>query len=118
MEKKKVKKSYYYKSKTISLGQLPVGIYTIYSTNSSNKSYTLDNHYLKVKETNNNVTLNYKLRTKSTLVNQEIDFLGIADNLFATATVDLENEKLNVKVLNKTPHDYFPNEQYVKIEIF
>ncbi|GAA0122001.1 putative mucin/carbohydrate-binding domain-containing protein [Clostridium faecium] len=104
-------------NQTISLGQLPVGIYTIYSTNSSNKSYTLDNHYLKVKETNNNVTLNYKLRTKSTLVNQEIDFLGIADNLFATATVDLENEKLNVKVLNKTPHDYFPNEQYVKIEI-
>ncbi|MFV3012777.1 putative mucin/carbohydrate-binding domain-containing protein [Clostridium botulinum] len=102
---------------TLSLGQLPVGIYTIYSTNSSNKLYTLDNHYLKVKETNNNVTLNYKLRTKSTLVNQEIDFLGISDNLFATATVDLENEKLNVKVLNKTPHDYFPNEQYAKIEI-
>ncbi|MHB7979187.1 enhancing factor [Clostridium sporogenes] len=102
---------------TLSLGQLPVGIYTIYSTNSSDKLYTLDNHYLKVKETNNNVTLNYKLRTKSTLVNQEIDFLGISDNLFATATVDLENQKLNVKVLNKTPHDYFPNEQYAKIEI-
>ncbi|MCC5423377.1 putative mucin/carbohydrate-binding domain-containing protein [Clostridium botulinum] len=102
---------------TLSLGQLPVGIYTIYSTNSSNKLYTLDSHYLKVKEANNNVTLNYKLRTKSTLVNQEIDFLGISDNLFATATVDLENQKLNVKVLNKTPHDYFPNEQYVKIEI-
>ncbi|NFK79214.1 enhancing factor [Clostridium botulinum] len=102
---------------TLSLGQLPVGIYTIYSTNSSNKLYTLENHYLKVKETNNNVTLNYKLRTKSTLVNQEIDFLGISDNLFATATVDLENQKLNVKVLNKTPHDYFLNEQYAKIEI-
>lgn len=102
---------------TLSLGQLPVGIYTIYSTNSSNKLYILDNHYLKVKEANNNVTLNYKLRTKSTLVNQEIDFLGISDNLFATATVDLENQKLNVKVLNKTPHDYFPNEQYAKIEI-
>ncbi|ACO84629.1 putative mucin/carbohydrate-binding domain-containing protein [Clostridium botulinum] len=102
---------------TLSLGQLPVGIYTIYSTNSSNKLYTLDNHYLKVKEANNNITLNYKLRTKSTLVNQEIDFLGISDNLFATATVDLQNEKLNVKVLNKTPHDYFPNEQYAKIEI-
>ncbi len=96
---------------------MPVGIYTIYNTNSSDKLYTLDNHYLKVKETNNNVTLNYKLRTKSTLVNQEIDFLGISDNLFATATVDLENQKLNVKVLNKTPHDYFPNEQYAKIEI-
>jgi|GEM_PF-505086 len=102
---------------TLSLGQLPIGIYTIYNTNSSNKSYTLDNHYLKVKESNNNVTLNYKLRTKSTLLNQEINFLGISDNLFATATVDLENQKLNVKVLNKTPHDYFPNEQYVKIEI-
>nr|WP_205606603.1 putative mucin/carbohydrate-binding domain-containing protein [Clostridium sporogenes] len=102
---------------TLSLGQLPVGIYTIYSTNSSDKLYTLDNHYLKVKETNNNVTLNYKLRTKSTLVNQEIDFLGISDNLFATATVDLQNQKLNVKVLNKTPHDYFPNEEYAKIEI-
>ncbi len=96
---------------------MPVGIYTIYNTNSSNKLYTLDSHYLKVKETNNNVTLNYKLRTKSTLVNQEIDFLGISDNLFATATVDLENQKLNVKVLNKTPHNYFPNEQYAKIEI-
>lgn len=59
---------------TLSLGQLPVGIYTIYSTNSSNKLYTLDSHYLKVKEANNNITLNYKLRTKSTLVNQEIDF--------------------------------------------
>ncbi|GAE02585.1 enhancing factor [Clostridium botulinum B str. Osaka05] len=102
---------------TLFLGQLPVGIYTIYNTNSSDKLYTFDNHYLKVKETNNNVTLNYKLRTKSTLVNQEIDFLGISDNLFATATVDLENQKLNVKVLNKTPHDYFPNEQYAKIEI-
>nr|WP_291568195.1 putative mucin/carbohydrate-binding domain-containing protein [Clostridium sp. UBA2485] len=102
---------------TLSLGQLPIGIYTIYNTNSSDKSYTLDNHYLKVKESNNNVTLNYKLRTKNTLVNQEIDFLGISDNLFATATVDLENQKLNVKVLNKTPHDYFPNEQYGKIEI-
>ncbi|MCW6093133.1 M60 family metallopeptidase [Clostridium sporogenes] len=102
---------------TLSLGQLPVGIYTIYSTNRSNKLYTLDKHYLKVKEANNNVTLNYKLRTKSTLVNQEIDFLGISDNLFATATVDLQNQKLNVKVLNKTPHDYFPNEQYARIEI-
>ncbi|MCR1972980.1 M60 family metallopeptidase [Clostridium sporogenes] len=104
-------------NQTLSLGQLPAGIYTIYSTNSSNKSYTLDNHYLKVKEANNNVTLNYKLRTKSTLVNQEIDFLGISDSLFATANVDLENQKLNMKVLNKTPHDYFPNEQYAKIEI-
>ncbi|NFD30035.1 enhancing factor [Clostridium botulinum] len=102
---------------TLSLGQLPVGIYTIYSTNSSNKLYTLDSHYLKVKEANNNITLNYKLRTKSTLVNQEIDFLGISDNLFATATVDLENQKLNVKVLTNTPHDYFPNEQYAKIQI-
>ncbi|WP_434302890.1 putative mucin/carbohydrate-binding domain-containing protein [Clostridium botulinum] len=104
-------------NQTLSLGQLPAGIYTIYSTNSSDKLYTLDNHYLKVKETNNNVTLNYKLRTRSTLVNQEIDFLGISDNLFATATVDLQNQKLNVKVLNKTPHDYFPNEEYAKIEI-
>ncbi|MBO0573704.1 enhancing factor [Clostridium botulinum] len=104
-------------NQTLSLGQLPAGIYTIYSANSSDKLYTLDNHYLKVKEANNNVTLNYKLRTKSTLVNQEIDFLGISDNLFATATVDLENQKLNMKVLNKTPHDYFPNEQYAKIEI-
>ncbi|MCW6084199.1 putative mucin/carbohydrate-binding domain-containing protein [Clostridium sporogenes] len=102
---------------TLSLGQLPVGIYTIYSTNRSNKLYTLDNHYLKVKEVNNNVTLNYKLRTKSTLVNQEIDFLGISDNLFATATVDLENEKLNINVFDKSPHYYFPNEEYVKIEI-
>ncbi|ENK0555354.1 enhancing factor [Clostridium botulinum] len=104
-------------NQTISLGQLPAGIYTIYSANSSNKSYTLDNHYLKVKEANNNVTLNYKLRTKSTLVNQEIDFLGISDSLFATANIDLENQKLNMKVLNKAPHDYFPNEQYAKIEI-
>ncbi|WP_125153290.1 putative mucin/carbohydrate-binding domain-containing protein [Clostridium rectalis] len=102
---------------TIYLGKLPVGIYTIYSTNSSDKLYTLDNHYLKVKETNNNIILNYKLRKKSTLVNQEINFLGISDNLFAKATVDLQNEKLNVKVLNRTPHDYFPNEQYAKIEI-
>jgi len=104
-------------NQNISLGQLPVGIYTIYSTNRSNKLYTLDNHYLKVKEVNNNVTLNYKLRTKSTLVNQEIDFLGISDNLFATATVDLENEKLNINVFDKSPHYYFPNEEYVKIEI-
>nr|WP_205611316.1 putative mucin/carbohydrate-binding domain-containing protein [Clostridium sporogenes] len=104
-------------NQNISLGQLPVGIYTIYSTNSSNKSYTLDNHYLKVKEANNNVTLNYKLRTKSTLVNQEIDFLGISDSLFATANVDLENEKLNINVFDKSPHYYFPNEEYVKIEI-
>nr|WP_205613612.1 putative mucin/carbohydrate-binding domain-containing protein [Clostridium sporogenes] len=104
-------------NQNISLGQLPAGIYTIYSTNSSNKSYTLDNHYLKVKEANNNVTLNYKLRTKSTLVNQEIDFLGISDSLFATANVDLENEKLNINVFDKSPHYYFPNEEYVKIEI-
>ncbi|GAA0062665.1 putative mucin/carbohydrate-binding domain-containing protein [Clostridium sp. CTA-1] len=104
-------------NQTLSLGQLPAGIYTIYSTNSSNKSYTLHNHYLKVKEANNNVTLNYKLRTKSTLVNQEIDFLGISDSLFATANVDLENEKLNINVFDKSPHYYFPNEEYVKIEI-
>ncbi len=104
-------------NQTISLGELPVGIYTIYSTNGHNKSYKIDNHYLRVKEANNNLTLNYKLRTKSNLVNQEIDFLGLGDGLFATAKVDLESEKLNINVFKKSPHSYFPNEEYVKIEI-
>ncbi|GAA0116567.1 putative mucin/carbohydrate-binding domain-containing protein [Clostridium senegalense] len=104
-------------SPSISLGQLPIGIYTIYSTNTNNKCYTLDTHYLKVKESNNNVTLNYKLRTKSVLLNQEIEFLGLGDDKFASAHVDLENQHLNIEVTSKDPHSYFPNEQYGKIEI-
>ncbi|SFA98686.1 putative mucin/carbohydrate-binding domain-containing protein [Clostridium frigidicarnis] len=105
---------------SLSLGQLPVGIYTIYTTNTDDKSYTLDTHYLRVKDATNNVSLNYSLRAKSSLVNQEIDFLGISDNLFATATVDLENQRLNIKVNNKDPHFYFPSDKYpfyAKIEI-
>ncbi|EUJ23009.1 hypothetical protein PGRAN_09998 [Listeria grandensis FSL F6-0971] len=103
--------------KDISLGTLPNGIYTIDAPTGKTAKYSLDNYYLRVKETTNECTIKYTPKTMGSIVNQTIQFLGIGDGQFSSATVKLDQGKLAVTTNSTTPHDYFADVVYAKLEV-
>lgn len=79
--------------------------------------YSLDNYYLRVKETTNDCTIKYTPKTVGPIADQKIRFLGLSDGEFASATVNLEQGKLVVNTSFATPHDYFADVVYAKLEV-
>ncbi|MBC1473745.1 enhancing factor [Listeria grandensis] len=101
----------------VALGTLPNGIYTIDAPTGNTVKYSLDTHYLNVKEATNECTINYTPKKESSLASQTIRFLGIADWQFSAAKVDLEKGKLFVNTNSNKPHDYFESNVYAKLEV-
>lgn len=103
---------------TLTLSQLPVGVYKIQLPTGKSTKYKIDDYYAVVKEGGNTQTINYVEKLSSPLINQSFNFLGLGDDFFCSLKVDHSTHKIIVDVTNSAPHSYFPGTAYAKIEIY
>ncbi|MBC1473315.1 hypothetical protein HB852_01610 [Listeria grandensis] len=99
------------------IDNLPNGIYTMYLPLGKSMKYAVSEHYLRIKESVNNVTIKYTEKQASPLANQDIHFLGLGDNNYALASVDISRNEIEISTSAKDPHSYFGSDIYSKIEV-
>ncbi|WP_041867068.1 putative mucin/carbohydrate-binding domain-containing protein [Sodalis glossinidius] len=102
-------------SPTMTLGDLPIGVYTLRLPTGKDRKYQPTTDYLIVKQGDNAAEIAFIKKFASPIISQEINFLGIADEFFAMLLVDHAQGKLVIDVFTTTPHHYFPGVTYAKI---
>ncbi|KAE8387459.1 peptidase M60, viral enhancin protein [Aspergillus alliaceus] len=104
-------------TQNISLGDLPIGVYSLRLPLGRNKKYQVDQRYLVVKPGSAQIQVNFAPQTGSQVATQELKFLGLGDDLFSTVLIDQVNQVVQVAVTSKEPHSYFGSETYAEIVI-
>lgn len=100
---------------TMSLRDLPIGVYTLRLPTGKDRKYQPTTDYLQVKQGDNAAEINFIKKLASPIISQEINLLGISDEVFSTLFVDRAQGKLVIDVFTTTPHYSFPNVTYAKI---
>lgn len=96
---------------------IPNGIYHLELSGKQMKNYVPDHNYIYVKENENKKTINLEKINTSSLVNQNLDFLGLGDNKFGSFSTNMNNQEINVSITSENPHSYFAGEVYTKVSI-
>lgn len=104
-------------SPTMTLRELPIGVYTLRLPTGKDRKYQPTTDYLKVKQGDNVAEITFVRKLASPVISQEINFLGMSDEVFATLLVDRAQGKLIIDVFTTTPHNYFPGVTYAKIVV-
>lgn len=104
-------------AKTITFKKVPNGIYTLAFSGKAMQQYMPNKNYVYVKEANNNTALTLKNVSVSSLTNQELDFLGVNDNKFATLKTNLNQHQATLAITNTTPHSYYKGQKYAQITV-
>ncbi|MBB3228090.1 hypothetical protein FHW69_002725 [Luteibacter sp. Sphag1AF] len=112
-----VARSVLIEEETISLSQLPIGIYTVRVPTGRNIKYLSGPDYLVVTPGKRAEKITFLPRHGSDVLSQEIRLLGLSDKQFAYVTIDQENHWLVVDVSTETPHLYYPDETYASITV-
>lgn len=102
---------------TLTLSDVPIGIYHIDLPKGRSQKYLPDTHYITIREGLNAITVNYVPQEDTAGRNAVFNFLGLSDNLFARLSVDYENSQLIMNVTNATPHSYFANQLYASVTV-
>ncbi|PZF90881.1 enhancing factor (viral) [Listeria ivanovii] len=103
-------------SPTITLENMPIGIYSLEIPTGTSRYYEPSTNYLAVSDQTNNAVITMNELKTSSIGEEEFQFKGLGDELFMTATVDTENESLKVNIKNTSPHPYFSSD-YASIEV-
>ncbi|WP_309147456.1 putative mucin/carbohydrate-binding domain-containing protein [Listeria ivanovii] len=101
---------------TITLKNMPVGIYSLDVPTGVSRFYEVTSNYLSVSDQTKNAVITLNELKTSTIGLQELQFKGLGDVLFMTANVDIEQGNLKLNVSSTSPHAYFKNE-YASIEV-
>lgn len=104
-------------SASVQFSNVPNGVYVLEIPNESTNGYVAKQHYVYVKEKENNATISMKKITAPTVLNERIDFLGLADGMFAHFETNLNDQNATFTLSNKDPHSYYPGEKYVAIKV-
>ncbi|QHZ52998.1 putative mucin/carbohydrate-binding domain-containing protein [Paenibacillus larvae] len=104
--------------KELTVQDVPNGVYTIEIPTGREARYSVDKHYLYIKEKENHLTLKIERIQHSDLVNSAIQFLGIGDKQFAELRTNLNQQQAVFHVTDKDPHYRFENEKYAGIQVF
>lgn len=102
---------------TLTLSDIPVGVYHLDLPQGRSQKYRTDTHYLIIREGQNAVTVNFTAQNDASDRNVSLNFLGLSDHLFAHLTVDYENHQLVLNIMSTTPHSYFANQVYGSVTI-
>lgn len=102
-------------SPTMSLGELPVGVYSLRLPGGKDRKYQSSTDYLVVREGDNVTEINFVEKFSSHIVSQKINLLGLSDNVFATLLVDRVQGKLVIDVTKASPHSYFKGQLYARV---
>lgn len=103
----------------IDIKDLPVGIYTLQMPSAKTNAYNYSYDYVVIKENSNTQKeIQYqKMQINPIASDTQIQFKGLGDSLFASATMNLENKEIRIKSNNQSSHSYFTDE-YANIQIF
>ncbi|MGF6191678.1 putative mucin/carbohydrate-binding domain-containing protein [Serratia sp. 2723] len=102
-------------SPTMELSALPIGVYSLRLPTGKDYKYQPTAGYLVVKQGDSAAEINFVKKVSSPIVSQEINLLGLGDDIFATLLVDRAQGKLVIDVTTTTPHSYFPGVTYAKV---
>ncbi|WP_260447256.1 putative mucin/carbohydrate-binding domain-containing protein [Listeria newyorkensis] len=101
---------------TMTIKNMPVGIYSLDIPTGVNHFYEPSTNYLAVSDRENTTTITMNELQTSEIAAQKMIFRGLGDSIFAVATVDPEKGSLNLNVTSSAPHSYFSSE-YASIEV-
>ncbi|MBC1500140.1 enhancing factor (viral) [Listeria weihenstephanensis] len=101
---------------TMTIKNMPVGIYSLDIPTGVNRFYEPSTNYLAVSDRENTTTITMNELQTSDIAIQKMIFKGLGDGVFAIATVDPEKGSLNLNVTSSSPHSYFASE-YASIEV-
>ena len=105
-------------NQTISIKDLPAGIYTIQLPSTKSEAYEHSYEYLVIQENaNTEKNVQYeKINTNVLASDTKVRLTGLGNSEFANITMDMENKTIRVKGNNQQPHSYFTDE-YSNIQI-
>ena len=105
-------------NQTISIKDLPAGIYTIQLPSTKSEAYEYSYEYLVIQENaNTEKNVQYeKINTNVLASDTKVRLTGLGNSEFANITMDMENKTIRVKGNNQQPHSYFTDE-YSNIQI-
>lgn len=102
---------------TMVLKALPIGVYTLRLPTGRDRKYQPASGYLVVKQGNSEQQLHFVKKISSPIVSQQINLLGLNDDLFASVDVDHAGGKLVIDVIKNTPHSHFRGKIYAQISL-
>lgn len=103
--------------KDFSLLNIPIGAYTLSLPTGKSNKYKINKQYAIIKEGDNQLNLNYFKKESSSIINQNIKFLGIGDEVFGDLTIDFPEKSMVINIKNCNPHSYFKDRKYFGINI-
>ncbi|WP_419538793.1 putative mucin/carbohydrate-binding domain-containing protein [Paenibacillus larvae] len=104
--------------KELTVQDVPNGVYTIEIPTGREARYSVDKHYLYIKEKENHLTLKIERIQHSDLVNSSFQFLGLGDDPFAELRTNLNQQQAVFHITSKNPHTYYANKKYAGIQVF
>ncbi|CAM4285175.1 hypothetical protein HCJ57_14665 [Listeria booriae] len=115
---KKIVKDVIITNPTMKLDNLPNGVYTIEDIVGNTSNYNMSEHYVFVKDAENNLKVTFTKITGYKLIDRTIDILGCDYVQAGKLVTDLKNNKVIVDIIAETPHPRYENKVYYTIEIF
>lgn len=104
---------------TITVTDLPAGIYELELPNTKSAPYQFDYQYLVVQQDNTVVKEAPYTRLNAATMSgdSKIQFAGLSNWIFSTTTYDPNAGTMTVKTEGGQPHVYFPDQTYASIEV-
>ncbi|EOH8748504.1 putative mucin/carbohydrate-binding domain-containing protein [Enterococcus faecalis] len=81
------------------------------------KNYVPKTLYVYVKDAENTSSVNVEKINRSSLMNQQLNFLGLGNANFGSFSTNLNNQEATVSITSANPHSYFQGELYKKVTI-
>ncbi|MBC2187692.1 putative mucin/carbohydrate-binding domain-containing protein [Listeria booriae] len=103
---------------TMKLDNLPNGVYTIEDIVGNTSNYNMSEHYVFVKDTENNLTITFTKISGYNLIDRTIDILGCDYRQAGKIVTDFKNNKVIVDIIAEIPHPSYENQVYYTVEIF
>ncbi|KMT62438.1 putative mucin/carbohydrate-binding domain-containing protein [Listeria newyorkensis] len=103
-------------SPIMTIKDMPIGIYSLDMPTGVSRFYEPASNYLAVSDDVSDMTIRMEELQTSTVAVEKMIFQGLGNVVFATATVDPENNSFELDVTKDAPHSYFADE-YASIEV-
>lgn len=103
---------------TMTVKNVPIGIYSLDIPTGQTKLYEPSTNYLPVSDGENHHVIQMKEMQTSAASIQKMVFTGLGDSIFATADVDAEAGTFIVDAALYSPHAYFGTAEYASVEVF
>ncbi|MBC1372512.1 enhancing factor (viral) [Listeria booriae] len=103
-------------SPTITIKNMPIGIYSLDIPTGATRFYKPSTNYLVVSDSGNKTNIQMNELQTSTVASELLIFKGLGNGIFARGTVDAEAGRFVLDVTSGSPHSYFPG-RYASVEI-